>query len=161
MRCFIQELTSNFYSFLDLLLHGSSSSVDGDWQYQQCYQRLQGRKPQLSFGLSIKSTHPEFEQYKVDFENNKTFLVLFSEYGGKIPIKSSTFRNVAGCQNFSVLQTYLEIYIFCVMQYIESQKQSVGSALKVLAKFLKTVFLQLICIVSSYPQSFQANVSPR
>ena len=51
-------------------------------------------------------------------------------------------------------QKYLEICIFCVIQDIGFQKQSVGSALKVLAKSLKLslmkFILYLICIVSFY-----------
>ena len=54
-------------------------------------------------------------------------------------------------------QKYLEICIFCVIQDIGFQKQSVGSALKVLAKSLKLslmkFILYLICIVSFYTLS--------
>lgn len=38
------------------------------------------------------------------------------------------------------MQRYSETCIFCVKQYIGFQKQLAGSALEVLAKYLKTVF---------------------
>ena len=41
-------------------------------------------------------------------------------------------------------QKYLEICIFCVIQDIGFQKQSVGSALKVLAKSLKLSLMKFI-----------------
>ena len=68
--------------------------------------------------------------------------------------KSSIFIKVTGCKNYSnisqhfnkianslwhILKTYSETCIFCVKQYIGFQKQSVGGALKVLAKYFKSV----------------------
>ena len=62
-----------------------------------------------------------------------------------------------------VLQTYSQIYIFCsVIQYIESIKQSVGSAHEVLAESLENVFGEVHFIVNllnflqpPYPQAEQ------
>ena len=48
-----------------------------------------------------------------------------------------------------VLQTYSEICIFCcVIQYIESKKQPVGSVNEVLAESLETVFDEAHFIVN-------------
>ena len=85
----------------------------------------------------------------------------------KYRLKSRIFRNVTGCNNFSllslhfkkkanslrdVLQTYLEICTLCVIHYIAFHKQSVGGAVKVLEKslkaFLDEFYFKLICIVS-------------
>ena len=41
---------------------------------------------------------------------------------------------------WQILQTHSETCICCLKRYISFQKQSVGGALKVLAKSLKTVF---------------------
>ena len=62
--CLVQGLILIFYSFLDLFLHGSSSSADNYRQYQQRYHKYWVEILKLSFGLSIKSTH-QFEWYKV------------------------------------------------------------------------------------------------
>ena len=43
MRCFIQDLSLNLYSYLDPFLHGSSSSFDNHWRYQQLYHKLLGK----------------------------------------------------------------------------------------------------------------------
>ena len=48
----------------------------------------------------------------------------------------------------NVLQTYSEIWIFCVIQYMDFQKQSMGSALKLLGKSLKTVLDEVHFMVS-------------
>ena len=62
--CLVQGLILIFYSFLNLFLHGSSSSVDNYRQYQQRYHKYWVKILKLSFALSIKSTH-QFEWYKV------------------------------------------------------------------------------------------------
>ena len=50
-----------------------------------------------------------------------------------------------------VLQTYSEIYIFCiVIQYIESKKQLVGSVHEVLVESLKIVFDEARFVVNSH-----------
>ena len=78
---------------------------------------------------------------------------------------SSIFTNVRRCNDFlkfslyfknisnslrKVLQTYLEICSFSVIQYIPFQKQSTGGALKVLGKSLQTVLNELHFIVNLY-----------
>ena len=63
-RCFIQDLILNIHSYLDLLLHGSSSSFDNHWRYQQRYHELLGQNSPCF----IKSTH-EFKWYKVTCRN--------------------------------------------------------------------------------------------
>ena len=50
-----------------------------------------------------------------------------------------------------VLQTYSEIYIFCiVIQYIESKKQLVGSVHEVLVESLEIVFDEARFVVNSH-----------
>ena len=92
--------------------------------------------------------------------------------------KRSIFRNVRGCSSFSnlfmhfkqissssrkILQAYSKICIFCVIQCIDFQKQSVRSARKVFGKSLKTlldeVYFLVILKVSPYPLALQANLS--
>ena len=50
----------------------------------------------------------------------------------------------------NVLPTYSEICIFCVIQYIKFQKQSMEGALKVLGKSLKTVLDEVRFILNLY-----------
>ena len=58
-------------------------------------------------------------------------------------VMASSFRKV--------LQTYSEIYIFCiVIQYIESKKQLVGSVHEVLVESLKIVFDEARFVVNSH-----------
>ena len=40
IRCFIQDLTLNIHSYLDIFLRGSSSSFDHHWWYQKHYHAL-------------------------------------------------------------------------------------------------------------------------
>ena len=40
IRCFIQDLTLDIHSYLDIFLHGSSSSFDNHWWYQKHYHAL-------------------------------------------------------------------------------------------------------------------------
>ena len=89
--------------------------------------------------------------------------------------KRSIFRKVTGCNNFlqlsmhfkkmtnsikQVLETYLEIRILCAIQYIAFQKQSVGGALKVLEKSLKTVLDEVYLIVNLNSFSLSLNPPP-
>ena len=48
------------------------------------------------------------------------------------------------------LQTYSEICTFCVTQYIDFLKQSVGGALKLLGKSLKIILDEVNLIVHLY-----------
>ena len=58
-------------------------------------------------------------------------------------VMASSFRKV--------LQTYSEIYIFCiVIQYIESKKQLVGSVHEVLVESLEIVFDEVRFVVNSH-----------
>ena len=58
-------------------------------------------------------------------------------------VMASSFRKV--------LQTYSEIYIFCiVIQYIESKKQLVGSVHEVLVESLEIVFDEARFVVNSH-----------
>ena len=53
MRCFIEDLSLNVYSYIDLFLHGSRS-YDNHWQCQQRYYELLGQKS-ASFIWCIKT----------------------------------------------------------------------------------------------------------
>ena len=58
-------------------------------------------------------------------------------------VMASSFRKV--------LQTYSEIYIFCiVIQYIESKKQLVGSVNEVFVESLEIVFDEAHLVVNSH-----------
>ena len=61
-----------------------------------------------------------------------------------------------------VLQSYSEIYIYCVTQYIDLQEQSIE---RTLGKYLKTVLDEVYFIVYLYssplPPFLQANPSFR
>ena len=59
-------------------------------------------------------------------------------------------------ENFTA---YSEICIFCVIQYIDFQKQSVGDTLKVLLKSLKTIFDEVHFVDDLY--SFPYPWSPK
>ena len=82
--------------------------------------------------------------------------------GKKYLWNSSIFRNFTRCNNFSkgslrfkkmanslrkVLQSYSEIYIYCVIQYIDLQEQSIEGTL---GKYLKTVLDEVYFIVHLY-----------
>ena len=68
MMHFIQYLSLNFHSFLDLYLNGSSSSVDSNqWYCISTSYWVENLK--LSSCLSIKSTH-EFKWYKKTLWHN-------------------------------------------------------------------------------------------
>ena len=61
MMHFIQDLSLNFYFFLDIYLHGCGSSVDNKrWYHISTSYWVENL--QLSFCLSIKNTH-DFEWY--------------------------------------------------------------------------------------------------
>ena len=87
--------------------------------------------------------------------------------------KSSILRNFKGCNNFSKvfqhfkrmdnsfrqdLYLYSEIFIFCVIQYIDFQKQPVGSVLKLFAKSLKIIIDEFHIIINLH--SFLLPLSP-
>lgn len=67
---------------------------------------------QLSFGLSVTSGHSEFEWCKVTFGKNKKFLGLFLNYGRNISVKSSTCRNIIGCQIFTCFPRFRKMTSF-------------------------------------------------
>ena len=109
----------------------------------------------------------------------ENLLVLFLKYGRKIPVAKQNFQKRCRLKQFSkvslhfkkranssrkVLQKYSEIYSFCVIQYIGFQKQSVGGALKVLGKPLKTVLGEVHFIVNLYSSPYlpvpQVNTFP-
>ena len=140
---FIQDLSLNVHSYLDLFLHRSSPSFNNYWGHQQRYKELLGRKSASFIWCISKSTH-EFEWYRVTclyglkkpWKWSKSFLVLFLKYGRKIPVKSRRISKVSlhfkkmANSSITVLQKYSEICIFCVTQCTGFQKQSVGGALK-------------------------------
>ena len=85
----------------------------------------------------------------------ESLLVLILKYDRKIPVEDQHFQKSYRLQvvflkvslHFKkmadslrkTLQTYSEICTFCVMQYIDFLKQSVGGALKLLGKSLKII----------------------
>ena len=105
---------------------------------------------------------------RITLKRIKSLLVLFLKLENHL-WKSSIFRNVTGCNSFSkpslhfkkmanssrkVLQNYSEMCIFCVIKYIGFHKQSVGGALKVLGKSLKTALDEVSFIVNLYSFSY-------
>ena len=116
------------------------------------------------FKLKQKETFNGICQYTIKLfmlgRNSIPILLHFQKLPLRGPLentcgKSSIFVKVVDCKNYSkvcphfqkivyslsqILQTCSETCIFFVKQYIYYQKQSVGGALKVLVKSLKTVF---------------------
>ena len=96
----------------------------------------------------------------------ESLLVLILKYDRKIPVEDQHFQKSYRLQvvflkvslHFKkmadslrkTLQTYSEICTFCVMQYIDFLKQSVGGALKLLGKSLKIILDEVNLIVHLY-----------
>ena len=77
----------------------------------------------------------------------KVILILYSfflKYEGE-----SLFSEIC-IYTYQNVNIYLEICIFCVLQYIDFQKQSVNDALKVLTKFSQTVLDETNLLVNRY-----------
>ena len=87
MRCFIQETSLNVHFYLDLFLHGSSSSFGKHWWYQQRYHELLGQKF-ASFIWCIKArlnlNGTERLALREKCPNTKFFLVRMFLYSGWI-----------------------------------------------------------------------------
>ena len=86
MRCFIQDLSLNVHSYLDLFLHGCSSSFDNKWWYQQYYHELLGQIS-ASFIRSIKACRNLNGRWwlikwtEETLKRKECLLILFLKYG--------------------------------------------------------------------------------
>ena len=105
-----------------------------------------------------------------NFERDQKFLVQYLEYDSNVPGVQRFYRNVTGCNSFEkvfsttyinpkkranssrqVLHLYSEISIFYVIQYIDFQKELLGRASKVMAKFLDLFFYEIHFLVKVKP----------
>ena len=113
MRSFIQKLTLNVQSYLDLFLHGSSSSFYNPWWYQQRYQEWSYWVENLhvSFGVPIKKAH-KFEWYrKTCYRSSrqeviceKSVLRNFKKFTGKHLCWNLFFNKVSGLRPATFLK---------------------------------------------------------
>ena len=162
MRCFISfkfcqilDLSLNAYSYLDLFLHGRSSSFDNHQRYQQRNHKLLGRKC-ASFIWCLKACmnlNGTERLVKMDWKNFeslklKSLLVLFLKCGKKIHAEEQHFQKRYRLQSFC---RYIHKYAF-LCDAIDL-KQSVESSLKVLGKSQKTVLDEVNLYSSSLPRS--------
>ena len=116
MRSFIQKLTLNVQSYLDLFLHGSSSSFYNPWWYQQRYQEWSYWVENLhvSFGVPIKKAH-KFEWYrKTCYRSSrqeviceKSVLRNFKKFTGKHLCWNLFFNKVSGLRPATFLKKRL------------------------------------------------------
>ena len=120
----------------------------------------------LKAGMNLNGTEwlveKDWKTFKKDKKNFGNVLKIWQRNTCGI---AAFLKNVTRCNNFSnvslyfekivdtlrkVLQTYCEISIFCVIQYIGFQKQSTGGTLEVLRKPLKIALNEVHFIVNPY-----------
>ena len=156
MSCFIQDLSLNVHSYLDLLLYGSSTSFNNHWLYQQRYHNLLSQKSGsfiwcIKAYMNLNGTEGLIQMDWKNVEKNRKSFGTVLKTCQKYTSGRAAFLDVTGCSNFSKVslrfkkanssrknfQTYSETCIFlCDTIYL---KQSMEGTLKVLGKSLKTV----------------------
>ena len=151
MRCFIQDLSLNVHSHLDIFLQGSSSSFNNHWRYQQCYHELLGRKSAsflwcINACMNLNGTQWLVEMDLKNFEKDRKF------FGTVLKIWQKN-----NCGRTVFLEQFFKGFCDAI-----GLKQSVEGTLKVLGNFLETVLDKVHFIVNlySFPVSPLSQANP-